>query len=180
VINDQTEAQTSEEEKLLWVARQEIEYLRRLYARATDFLGMVDDPDAVAEGQRIYHRVFSPEADIKVTGTAAPLSGQGPDAWAEVASNALRDYKATQHLIGSQVVDLGSIEFGGEPVKIVSGEATMTSYLQAWQAAPDQRLRLVMGTYFDQVRFTPGVGWQITHMNLVHTSGEHRMLGSES
>ena len=39
-------------------ARQQIEYLRRAYALATDQLGLVDDPVAQASGLQIYHRIL--------------------------------------------------------------------------------------------------------------------------
>ena len=44
----------------------------------------------------------------------------------------------------------------------------------AW---PDQKLRLVLGTYIDEVRFSAEAGWQIYDMTLAHTSAEHRQLG---
>ena len=61
--------------------------------------------------------------------------------------------------------------------RIISGEANMTSYLQAWHTWQDNRLRVVMGTYYDKVRFKQNIGWQIYEMHLEHTSTDHRMVG---
>ena len=172
-------AATPAQRQTLLLARQEIDNLRRWYAVATDKLGLVDDEAAQAEGLRIYHRIFAPEAKIEVTGPGArPLGGTGPDAWAEVAGNALREYEATQHLIGTLVVTFDSVTFGDDPAEIVKGNAHMSSYLQAWHAWPDSRLRLVLGSYLDTVVYRPGIGWQIDTMNLVYTSGEERALGT--
>ena len=159
-------------------ARQEIEALRRWYGVATDLLGNTGDRDAQDEGLRIYHRIFAPNADISVEGGAKPLRGEGPIAWSEVAHTALKPYEATQHLIGTQCVAFRSAAFSDAPVTVTAGHATMSSYLQAWHAWPDRRLRLVMGTYEDEVKFAAGVGWQITKMVLRHVSGEHRHLGA--
>jgi len=60
---------------------------------------------------------------------------------------------------------------------VIAGTAGMTSYLQAWHVWPDNRLRLVMGNYLDELLFVPGTGWQIQAMNLVHLSAEVRQLG---
>ena len=159
----------------LALARQEIEYLRRLYGKATDALGKTDDADARQFGTETYHRIFSPDAAIRVTGTTTPLSGTGPDAWVGVVANALRDYANTQHLIGTQIVEFEHVDFNGDEIK--AGEATLTSYLHAWHAWPDRKVRLVIGSYIDKVRWSPDIGWQIYDMTLEHTSVEHRMLG---
>lgn len=159
-------------------ARSEIEYLRRWYAVATDALGKADEPESIAQGIRIYHRIFTANADIGVVGgTGKPLQASGPDGWAAVVMNALKDYQATQHLIGTQVVELLELTTNNnnEPT---SGRALLNSYLQAWHAWPDERLRLVIGTYTDLVIYTPGIGWQIEKMTLTYTSGEERQLGS--
>ncbi len=179
-MNEEVElAATPAQRQTLSLARQEIENLRRWYAVATDKLGLAGDEAARAEGLRIYHRIFAPEAQIQVSGPGAkPLGGTGPDAWAEVAGHALRDYEATQHLIGTQLVTFDSVTFGDDPAEIMRGSAHMSSYLQAWHAWPDNRLRLVLGTYLDTVVYQPAVGWRIDTMNLVYTSGEQRALGS--
>ncbi|MBM4206063.1 MAG: hypothetical protein FJ194_18265 [Gammaproteobacteria bacterium] len=162
-------------------ARQEIEYLRRWYCRATDLFGMTNNRQANAEAKRIYQRIFTPDARIRVTGDVArQLQAIGPEGWAMVVTNALQDYTVTQHLLGTQLVDIRSLTIGRKssgPDEISEGEAGMTSYLQAWHVWPDKRLRVVMGNYVDQVRFVPGIGWQIHDMNLVHLMSEHRMLG---
>ena len=37
--------------------------------------------------------------------------------------------------------------------------------------------RIVLGTYYDKVRFNPEKGWQIYDMTLEYTSVEHRQMG---
>lgn len=180
MIDDREITQNAAELQALMLARQEIEGLRRWYGVATDLLGKVDDASAQQHGLGIYHRIFTPDADIQVSGTDKPLHGVGPDAWANVARNALKDYQATQHLIGSQVVTFERVDFNPRSATLDSGYAHMSSYLQAWHAWPDRRLRLVLGSYIDGVTFTPGVGWQISSMDLQHVSGEHRTLGPAS
>ena len=163
---------------LLALARQEIEYLRRLYGQATDALGKTGDAAARQFGIETYHRIFSDDVAVRVTGSATALSGTGPDAWVEVVTTALHDYSSTQHLIGTQVVTFNDVEFADD--EIVRGDATLSSYLHAWHVWPDRKLRLVMGTYTDKVRWQPENGWQIYDMTLDHTSTEHRMLGDLS
>lgn len=158
------------------VAIQEIETLRRLYARATDQLG-INTLESIAEGTATYRRIFTPDVTVRVTGAGTePLDATGPDAWAKVANDALASYAATQHLIGSQLVDIHAIEFDAIG-NVVSGDASMSSYLQAWHATPENSVWLFIGTYHDKVRFTPGVGWQIYDMNLERVSGEDRPMG---
>ena len=157
-------------------ATQEIEYLRRLYARATDQLGINTEASS-AEGVATYRRIFTPDVTVRVTGEGtSPLNATGPDAWAKVATEALADYVATQHLIGTQLVEIHSIEFD-EAGNVTSGDASMSSYLQAWHAGNDDNVMLFIGTYHDKVRYTPGVGWQIYDMELMRVSGENRALG---
>ena len=156
------------------VARQEIEYLRRRYAKATDLFG-VNTPEAIAEGNKIYHRIFTPDAQIQTSGEGSqPLHAVGPDGWAKVANTALKDYVATQHLIGTQLVEIDELRQDADG-QVLSGEASMTSYLQAWHANTDN-VFVFFGTYVDKVRYTPGVGWQIYDMNLVQISGDLRPL----
>jgi hypothetical protein len=159
------------------VATQEIEYLRRLYARATDQLG-INTKTSIAEGVATYRRIFTPDVTVRVTGEGtSPLGATGPDAWAKVATEALADFVATQHLIGTQLVEIHSIE-SDEAGNVTGGDASMSSYLQAWHAGTDDSLMLFIGTYYDKVRYTPGVGWQIYDMNLLRVSGENRALGA--
>ena len=44
-------------------AIQEVEYLRRWYAKATDLIG-VATPQSIAEGRAIYHRIFAQGAQL--------------------------------------------------------------------------------------------------------------------
>lgn len=153
------------------IARQEIEYLRRLYGHATDLIGS-DTEEAVAEGRAIYHRIFTPDARITVTVDGETQHGAtGPDGWVDVVRNALSRFRATQHLIGSQVVDIESLPDGDDPER---GRATMASHLQAWHDGRDGTLDIFIGTYRDRVRHVPGKGWQIEHMDLERVSGEIR------
>jgi len=159
---------------LLNQSRSEIEYLRRLYAKATDLIGISENNSLRNQGIEIYHKIFSPEASISA-GAEKLLKANGPDEWVNVVISALDKYVSTQHLIGTQIVEFSSFEVVKN--EISSGEACMTSYLQAWHAWPDNRLRVVMGTYQDTVRYKSGIGWQIDKMHLEHTSTDHRMLG---
>lgn len=158
----------------LALARQQIEYLRRQYARATDLLGTAT-PDAIKEGTKIYHEIFTPDADLCTSGgTAEPFQATGPAAWADVVVDALEEYNATQHLIGTQLVHIDQLS---EKDGVVSaGHATMSSYLQAWHSTEADRLWLFIGNYEDEVQFVPGKGWQICAMNLVQISGDNRQI----
>ena len=54
--------------------RQEIEVLRRLYAKATDTIGLATH-EAIEEGRAIYHRIFTPDVKIRTSNTGAdPLT----------------------------------------------------------------------------------------------------------
>ena len=174
MLDDEAFASTTEQRLCLMLARQEIEQLRRWYAHATDLLGSATEA-AREKGRRIYHRIFTADAELSVVGGLVPLSAEGPDGWAAVAANALQPYESTQHLIGSQVVTFTSASFDGP--QWLTGSATMSSYVQAWHAWPDRRVRLVIGTYEDVVRFDPTHGWQIEQMVLKYASSEERELG---
>ena len=164
-----------EERYLLSLAREEIENLRRLYGRATDALGKINDQKEAEFGYSTFQKIFTPNVRIRVEGGAMDLSGSSPHGWAEVVTNALKGYESTQHLIGTQVVEFEDIQFSdGE---IVSGRAGMSSYLQAWHAWPDRKARIVLGTYYDKVSFSVESGWQIYDMTLDYTSVEHRQMG---
>lgn len=150
------------------LARQDIEYLRREYARATDLIGL-NTPEGIAEGREIYRRIFTENAKIRTTeGGKTGFSAVGPDAWVEVAAEALSVFASTQHLIGTQLVEIQSLP----DAKGKGGEATMTSYLQAWHDDPDRVVDIFIGTYHDSVRYTPGVGWQIYAMELERVAGQ--------
>ena len=158
------------------IARQEIEYLRRRYARATDLIGE-GTADSLAQGRRIYHEIFTADARICTSSEGeVQLEASGPDGWVDVAHDALKEYVATQHLVGSQLVELTRLETDANG-QVTAGEATMTSYLQAWHARTDS-VWIFIGSYVDQVRYFEGVGWQIHDMELIQLSGEDRPLGS--
>ena len=150
------------------IAIQHIEYLRKLYARATDLIGS-NDPANIEAGREIYHRIFTPDAKITTRDQGEiGFSATGPDQWVDVVVGALKVFDATQHLIGTQLVTIGNL-----PDKDGNGgTATMTSYLQAWHSDPDRVLDIFIGTYHDQVRYTAGIGWQIYAMELEKVSGE--------
>ena len=157
-------------------AVQEIEYLRRLYAVATDQLG-INTEASIANGMVTYRRIFTPDVTVRVTGAGTdPLRATGPDGWAKIANDALADYVATQHLIGTQLVEIHDIEFDATG-NVVSGDASMSRYLQAWHAGADDTVWVFIGTYYDKVRYSPGIGWQIYDMELMRVSGENRALG---
>lgn len=152
-----------------------IEYLRRQYAKATDLLG-TGEAQAVAEGTRIYHDIFSVDASIGTSGEGVdPYAAVGPDAWADVVIDALAEYSATQHLIGTQLVELQTLTCDANN-KVASGSAVMTSYLQAWHSTANE-VWLFIGTYTDIVKYTPNVGWQIVDMDLARVAEEKRTLG---
>ena len=161
----------------LALARQQVEYLRRRYARATDLLG-TGKPEAIAEGTQIYHEIFTPEADLRTSaGSAKPFQATGPAAWADVVVGALEEYNATQHLIGTQIAHIDQLT--EQDGAFTAGHATMSSYLQAWHSTAAGRLWLFIGNYEDEVRFVPGKGWQIYSMNLIQISGENRQLAED-
>lgn len=152
------------------VAKQEIAELRCLYAKATDLIGS-GVPAAVAEGRAIYHRIFTPDA---VIAASMEDSVTGPDAWVDVVLEALEDYQDTQHLIGTQLVDIESL-----PRTDGSGSARMQSYLQAWHSKANGQLWLFMGSYDDQVVHSEANGWQIANMMLSEVAQETRQLGAD-
>ncbi|MFV0276536.1 MAG: nuclear transport factor 2 family protein [Parahaliea sp.] len=151
-----------------WIARLEIEYLRRWYARATDLIGLNTEA-GIAEGRAIYHRIFTPDARIAATAKGQEVfSATGPDAWVDVAAQALAPFGSTQHLIGTQLVSIETLpDASGK-----GGKATMTSYLQAWHDAPDRLVDIFIGTYHDTVITVPGKGWQIAAMELEQVAGQ--------
>ena len=58
--------QAGEHDTAAMVAKQEIEYLQRWYARATDLIGS-NLPDQIEEGRGIYHRIFTPDVSIQAS-----------------------------------------------------------------------------------------------------------------
>ncbi|MBT4493426.1 MAG: SnoaL-like domain-containing protein [Gammaproteobacteria bacterium] len=153
-------------------AVQEIEYLRRWYAKATDMIGE-DTEDAIAEGRAVYHRIFAEKAELKTSADGEPEIG--PDAWVTLVHNALGPIGPTQHLIGTQLVELETLELDAD-CNIVSGQAHMESYVQAWHEMLDEKVWLYLGTYFDEVKYTPGKGWQIHGMSMRQSGGETRYM----
>ncbi len=111
----------------------------------------------------IYRRIFTPDAKITVTMDGeVRLSSRGPDEWVEVVSEAIGSkFDITQHLIGTQLVTIEKLPAadGGD------GEASMTSYLQAWHENAEI-VDIVLGTYHDNVRYSPEHGWRIHRMEL--------------
>ena len=85
-----------------------------------------------------------------------------------MVDGALSVFDSTQHLLGTQIVDVESLPDDGG----VGGSGSMTSYLQAWHHDPDRVIDIYLGTYYSKVRYTPGVGWQIYDMRLEKVAGE--------
>ena len=153
-------------------AIQEIEYLRRWYAKATDKIGQATD-ESVREGREIYHRIFTSDATLDAGPGREPQVG--PDGWVDLVLGVLGELGPTQHLIGTQVVD--SIDFElDDDCNIVSGEATMESYLQAWHEQKDEKVWLFLGVYYDKVKYVQGKGWQIHDMRMEQMAGETRYM----
>lgn len=155
-------------------AIQEIEYLRRWYAKATDQIGIAT-PESIAEGRAIYHRVFTADAQLDAGPDREPQVG--PDAWVDLVLGALGELGPTQHLIGTQLVEIKSLVLD-EECNVVAGSATMESYLQAWHEQKDEKVWLFLGTYFDDAVFIPGTGWRIEKMILQQVAGETRYMGA--
>lgn len=137
----------------------DIETLQRLYAKATDLIGLATEED-VEQGRSIYHRIYTDDVQIRTANTGAdPLVAEGPDAWVDVVYDALKDYTGTQHLIGTQLTEVDG------------DEGHMESYLNAWHKNPDLTVYYFLGTYISKVRRTSD-GWKIYDMTLrLDTSG---------
>lgn len=153
-------------------AIQEIEYLKRWYAKATDKIGEGSEA-AIEEGRAVYHRIFDQKAVIRAGGDFEDQIG--PDGWVEVVLGALGPLGPTQHLIGTQLVEIEALELDDD-CNVVAGSATMESYLQAWHERKDEKVWLFLGTYYDKIQFNPGKGWQIVDMSLVQVAGETRYM----
>ena len=131
----------------------EIERLQRLYAKATDTIGLAT-PDKIEEGRAIYHRIYTDDVEIRTANTGNdPLTASGPDAWVDVVYDALKDYTGTQHLIGTQLAEVDG------------DEGVLESYLNAWHKNPDDTVYYFLGTYISKVRRTEA-GWKIYDMTL--------------
>ncbi len=133
--------------------KHDIETLQRLYAKATDLIGLGTE-EAFEEGRDIYRRIYTDDVDIRTANTGdEPLVAKGPDAWADVCRSALNDYTGTQHLIGTQLTEVNG------------DEAQIESYLNAWHKNPDLTVYYFLGTYISKTRRTPD-GWKIYDMTL--------------
>ncbi len=135
-----------------------------MYAQATDLIAA--DPAAnEAEVEATYLRLFTADAHIGVRGQ---MSVNGPLAWLEFVITSLSTLRGTQHLIGSQVVEINSLP----NLQGVGGEAVMTSYLHATQVGADGELSRTIGTYFSTATYMPDMpdmpeaGWQFSEMML--------------
>lgn len=139
--------------------KHEIETLQRLYAKATDLIGH-GTKEKFEEGRELYRSIYTKDVAIRTANTGdEPFAAKGPDAWADVCRDALKDYTGTQHLIGTQLTE------------VKGDEAQMESYLNAWHKNPDLTVYYFLGTYLSKARRTP-VGWRIYDMTLrLDTSG---------
>ena len=138
--------------------KHEIETLQRLYAKATDKLG-TDSAEIREEGRKIYHKIFTPDVQVRTANTGDDFVADGPDGWAGVAEGALEQYIGTQHLIGTQLTEVDG------------NEGHMESYLNAWHKFPDNTVYYFLGTYISKVR-RYDEGWKIYDMTLrLDTSG---------
>ena len=153
-------------------AIQEIEYLRRLYAKATDLIGTAE-PDNIEKGRAIYRAIFTEDAKMDAGPDREPQVGA--DAWLDLVLGVLGELGPTQHLIGTQLVEFSSLEMD-DNCNIVAGSATMESYVQAWHEQPDDKVWLFLGTYFDDLVYVPGSGWRISEMKLQQVAGETRYM----
>ncbi len=153
-------------------AKLEIEYLRRKYARATDLIGEAT-PASIERGRKIYHEIFTKDAKMDAGPDREPQVG--PDAWVDLVLGALGELGPTQHLIGTQVVELIDFEVN-DNCEVIAGTAKMESYVQAWHEQKDERVWVFLGTYFDDIEFVPGKGWQVTNMVLTQVAGETRYM----
>lgn len=154
-------------------AVQEIEYLRRLYAKATDKIGVADEA-SISEGRAIYRRIFASDATLDAGPDREPQVG--PDAWVDLVLGVLGPMGPTQHLIGTQLVEIKSLVYN-DACEVVSGSATMESYVQAWHELSDEgKVWIYLGTYFDTVEYKAGQGWQIVDMKMEQMGGETRFM----
>ena len=152
----------------------DIEYLQRLYAQATDLLGLTD-PASISRGTSIYQNIFSQDLQASFYGSGInTIRKSGINDWLELVTSSLGPMGPTQHLIGTQVVDITELKID-DAGNILKGEAMMKSYLQAWHTLPDQKVWLALGTYYSKVRFSDGK-WKIWQMDLELTVDETRQF----
>lgn len=111
-------------------------------------------------------RVFAPDATMEFAGLPPAT---GPEAIAAVCSNALSPLKASQHLVGSPLLEVGP------------DSVTLSSYFHAQHVRElDGRASLftVAGAYEDHVERRPE-GWRIVHrrQTVSWQAGDPRVLG---
>ena len=163
-----TSVQANDHDVAEMLAKHEIEYLQRLYVRATDQID-TNVPENIEAGRAVYHRIFTQDATIRASDpSGAEFRVVGPDEWVKVVDGALSVFDSTQHLLGTQIVELDSLpDADGK-----GGEGKMSSFLQAWHQDDDRVIDIYLGTYYSKVRYTQGVGWQIYDMRLEKVAGE--------
>ncbi len=152
----------------LWVAKNQICELQRLYAIATDLL-TDSSPQNITTATDIYRRIFTPQAEIHAAGVEPQI---GPDAWVELVSGALEVFAVTQHSIGTQIAQVSQLPDG----KNATGQGQLTSHLQAWHAKSDGDMWHFIGTYESSVTFSRQAGWQINEMHLFKVSEDYRKI----
>ena len=151
----------------------EIENLQRRYAIATDLLGQ-KTVGPVAEGTATYLSIFTTDVEMSLVRLDGEIKRfTGIEEWAELVEMALSQYVSTQHLIGTQVVDLDSLAVDKTGL-VTAGSGLLRSHLQGWHTFVDGRIWLVVGIYYAKVRYTANAGWQIWHMHLEHVANETR------
>jgi hypothetical protein len=138
------------------LAKADIAELQRRYVRAADRLVGADDPEPSAA---VYRRVFTADARIVVTGQ---VSATGPEEWLAISRATQAGLRATQHMIGTQVVDVHALP----DVDGTGGSATMTSAVQVSQMPEDGGVARLLGTYTSELVHAPGAGWKIDAMTL--------------
>ena len=118
------------------------------YALGTDAIGRSDLDGGIA----IYRETFLPGAEIRVAGMAEPYTG--PEHWAGYVNSHFRErnYRATQHLMGTVNISVGT----GKK----EGTAVISSYLHAAHAVDGEpRVFVVLGTYDDECVRKKGRWW---------------------
>lgn len=110
-------------------------------------------------------RVFAPGATMEFAGLPAAT---GPDAIGTVCAGALEPLAASQHLIGSPLVET------------TGGTVTVSSYFQAQHVKVldgREALFTIAGTYVDQVERRPE-GWRISlrRQSVTWQAGDPRVL----
>ncbi|MEE2776723.1 MAG: nuclear transport factor 2 family protein [Acidobacteriota bacterium] len=139
-------------------AQQQIAELLRRYAHATDLIA-ADSAANEADVEATYRRIFTADAKIGVRGQ---MSVSGPAAWLELVKASTGALRGSQHMLGSQVVEVGRLP----NAEGLGGEATITSYLQATRVGADGDVSRVLGTYLATASHSAESGWQIAELML--------------